>query len=113
MLPAGFEEVDNKERRHCGDRGEGGSEDAKLTRRSQGQGTLASEWFSNVFFIDIFQAAQHRGGATMEGSAMQRSEGEDAPTLKRRVRTRFGTFCLLTHKRNLVFEKTLFTLLPF
>ena len=105
----GFQEVDNKERRHCGDRGEGGSEDAKLTRRSQGQGTLASEWFSNVFF----QAAQHRGGAAMEGLAMQRSGGEDAPTLKRRVRTRFGTFCLLTHKRNLVFEKILFTLLPF
>ena len=59
----GFQEVDNKERRHCGDRGEGGLEDAKLTRRSQGQGTLASEWFSNVF-----QATHHRDVATMEGS---------------------------------------------
>ena len=60
MLPGGFEEVDNKERRHCGDRGEGGLEDAKLTRRSQGQGTLASEWFSNVF-SSIF-LRQHNTG---------------------------------------------------
>ena len=60
MLPGGFEEVDNKERRHCGDRGEGGLEDAKLTRRSQGQGTLASEWFSNVFSSIFFR--QHNTG---------------------------------------------------
>ena len=59
----GFQEVDNKERRHCGDRGVEGSGNAKLTRRSQGQGTLASECFSNVF-----QATHHRDVATMEGS---------------------------------------------
>ena len=46
----GFQEVDNKARRHCGDRGVEGSGNAKLTRRSKGQGTLASECFSNVFF---------------------------------------------------------------